>query len=57
MADSLGLKVAAQSFDHGKRIGVAVEYNGERRAFRFDNPFWPEIDAAYQAKQKERERG
>lgn len=49
-----GLVIKAVSLDFGKRIGVAVEYNGERRALRVDNPFWPEIDAAYQAKQKER---
>ena len=35
-------------FDYGRSIGVAVTRNGERRAVKVENPFWPEIDAEWQ---------
>lgn len=52
MEDSM--KVAAiEFFDAGHRIGLVVERNGVRRAVKVDNPFSPELEAAWQAKQRE----
>ena len=46
-----GMKIVAQSYDAGRMIGVVAELNGERKIVaKVQNPFWPEIDAAYQAK-------
>jgi predicted DNA-binding ribbon-helix-helix protein len=39
--------IKTELFDFGAKIGVAVEYNGQRRAVRIDNPFWPEMDAEW----------
>lgn len=34
-------------FDFGRLIGVAVEYDGQRRTVKVENPFWLELDAAW----------
>ena len=38
------MKVRAGLLDCGRMIGVAVEMDGDRRAFKFINPYWEEID-------------
>lgn len=42
-----GCVVQTALFDFGRLIGVAVEYDGQRRAVKVENPFWPELDAAW----------
>jgi hypothetical protein len=39
--------VRAEVIDFGSRIGLIVEFNGKRTAFRIDNPLWAEIDAEW----------
>ena len=41
------IKITTAYLKPGQRIGVLIEFDGEKRAVAVENPFWPEINKAW----------